>query len=321
MKKAKVVAPRKKGKQFVFDEIDSPGDICLEYLPTILPPKKYFFPQKEKLGSFKAGDIKFSDTTIEIEPTIIFGAHTCDIDGIECLDMVFHKDPSDPYYSKREKANIIIGYECLKPCDGVATCVSMDTHLPKAGYDIMMTEDGDKYILNINSAEGDELIGKLDILEPLKEDVAKLRLKKIHEEKIKKFTVKLKYTYKELPEVFEKAHKSPVWKNVGERCVSCGNCTTVCPTCYCFNVLDEMELSMEKGVRERVWDSCQLEDFAKVAGGENFREEREERQKHRYYRKFDYPIKKYNKFFCTGCGRCTRACVAGISLIETVNGL
>jgi sulfhydrogenase subunit beta (sulfur reductase) len=78
---------------------------------------------------------------------------------------------------------------------------------------------------------------------------------------------------------------------------------------------------MTGGNRKRIWDSCQLEEFAEVAGGENFRKERASRQRHRFYRKFNYPVKKYNKMFCTGCGRCTRSCVADISLIETVNDL
>ena len=105
------------------------------------------------------------------------------------------------------------------------------------------------------------------------------------------------------------------------KCVSCGNCTAVCPTCYCFDIYDDVELDMSGGERKRTWDSCQLEEFAVVAGGENFRKERSSRQRHRYYRKFNYSVEKYNKYFCTGCGRCSRACMAGIELKETLNSL
>ena len=86
----RVVAPIKKENQFVFDDIEDASKVCLDYIPTILPPKKYFFRQNEKLGSFKMNGAAMSDMTVEIEPLIVFGVHTCDIEGIESLDAVFN---------------------------------------------------------------------------------------------------------------------------------------------------------------------------------------------------------------------------------------
>jgi len=318
----RVVGPVKKENKFVFADVEDVSEMSLEYIPTILPPKKYFFPQKEKLGDFNMGDTKMSHTSIEMQPTVIFGAHTCDVDGLECLDAVFHKEPEDPYYSKRSKMITVIGYECMFPCDDCATCVTMDTHNPKAGYDIMITDAKDKYILHVNSAKGNELIQKAgEFLENDSEEKIKAYLGKLREEKMKKFKVSLIANYNELKDIFDGSYNSKVWEDVGKRCVSCGNCTAVCPTCYCFDIFDTVELDISGGDRTRIWDSCQLKPFAEVAGGENFREERSSRQRHRLFRKFDYSVNKYNKFFCTGCGRCTRTCMAGISLIDTVNDL
>lgn len=318
----KVMAPVKKENQFVFAQIDNVDNVALEYIPTILSPKKYFFPQDEKLGSFKMGEVSMREISVEIEPTVILGVHTCDIEGIECLDIIFNDDPRDPYFSKRKKSIIIIGYECMRACDEKATCVTMDTHNPKAGYDIMITDAGGKYILHINSKEGDELLKHERLFKEVKDpSQIKHELADLRKEKMKNFNVQLSAEYMELNKIFRKSYESGVWKDIGKKCVSCGNCTAVCPTCYCFDIYDNVELAMNNGSRNRNWDSCQLEDFAKVAGGENFRKERFSRLRHRYFRKFDYPVKKYNKFFCTGCGRCTRTCVAGISLIETVNKL
>lgn len=320
--KRKVVAPIKKENQYVFAEIEDPGEISMEYLPTILPPKKYFFPQKQKLGSFNMGDVSMSKTTVEVEPMVLLCVRTCDIEGIECLDIVFSDNPADPYFKMRKKGIIIIGYECMKPCDNNATCVTMDTHNPKAGYDIMITDAGDVFVIYINSPEGMKLVEKCPLFESkVDEGEIKLKLKKLREDKKKSFEVLLKPGYKELFDVFEKGYESDVWESVGKQCVSCGNCTAVCPTCYCFDIFDEVKLDMSGGNRNRVWDSCQLEEFASVAGGENFREERSSRQRHRYFRKFNYSVKKNKKYFCIGCGRCTRTCMAGISLINTVNDL
>ena len=113
--------------------------------------------------------------------------------------------------------------------------------------------------------------------------------------------------------LFDAVFGARVWDNLNERCLACGNCTNVCPTCYCFNIKDELDLTLARGIRYRVWDSCQLEPFARVAGGINFRKERSARQRHRYYRKFRYPVDRFARFFCTGCGRtnrCTADCQA-----------
>jgi len=317
----RVVAPVKKENLFVFADVENADEISMDYVPTIIPPKKYFFPQRQKLGDFRMGEVSMDDTSVEAEPTVIFAAHTCDIDGMECLHTVFRNDPADPYYKKIEKMITVIGYECMAPCDEHATCVTMDTHIPKAGYDAMITDAGDKYIIQINSNKGNELIAGDPIFADADSAQAKAELRKLREEKTKKFTRKLTATFEELPGIFARSYNSPVWEDVGKRCVSCGNCTAVCPTCYCFDVQDEVRLDITGGERTRIWDSCQLDEFASVAGGENFREERGSRQRHRYYRKFEYPVRKYHKFFCTGCGRCTRACMAKISLAETVNDI
>ncbi len=317
----RVVAPIKKENQFVFAKVESAGEVELEYLPTVLPPKKYLFPQKEKLGTFDMGDTKLTDTSVEVEPMIIFAAHTCDIEGLECLDVVFNSDPADPYYKARKKSLLIIGFECMVPCDEYATCRTMDTHNPKAGYDVMITDVGSKYVLHVNSKEGKDLLEGNSALLDAGNGEAKTLLAKTREEKLKRFDNKLKPEFSRLARLFGDSYTSPVWDEVGEKCLSCGNCTAVCPTCYCLDMYDKVKLDTTGGERKRVWDSCQLEEFASVAGGENFREERSSRQRHRYYRKFDYSVKKYHKFFCTGCGRCSRTCMAGISLIETVNSL
>ena len=319
-KKAKLYAPKKKENLFVFRPVKNVEDVILEYIPTILPPKKYYFPQKEKMMKFQAKTFKEEKAITDFEEFILFGVHTCDIAGIQCMDVVFRENPADPYYLNRKDKMVIIGIECLKYCDTSATCASMGNHEPRGGYDLMMTDIGEKYILHINSEKGESLIkGLAYIKEAGKDDLAAFNAAK--ENKKLAFKDELNAPISKIYDAFDKSFNSPVWEDVGKRCVGCGNCTSVCPTCYCFDVADEMELDFNNGIRYRIWDSCQMDDFAKVAGGEDFRKGRDSRQRHRYYRKFRYPVDKFNRFFCTGCGRCTRACVAGIVLKETVNSI
>jgi sulfhydrogenase subunit beta (sulfur reductase) len=125
----------------------------------------------------------------------------------------------------------------------------------------------------------------------------------------------------DLPLLFEGALKDPVWEKVAERCLGCGTCTQVCPTCYCFDVEDDVNALAGRGERARTWDSCQLRAFTEVAGGEIFREKLSRRLRHRVYRKFHYLHTRFNEPNCTGCGRCGRQCVAGIRMDEVVNDL
>ncbi len=319
-KKAKLYAPRRKENLFVFRPVKDVDDIRLEYIPTILPPKKYYFPQKEKLLKFKIEPFKTAKAIDKFEEFILFAVHTCDIAGIQCMDVVFRDGPEDPNYLNRKDKMTIIGIECLKYCDKYANCTSMGNHVPRGGYDLMMIDIGEQFIIHINSEKGENLVKELSYINEATEKEMD-ELERVREKKKKIFKEEFHAHLPKVYAAFDKSFDSEVWKDVGKRCVGCGNCTAVCPTCYCFDVTDETDLDLNGGIRYRVWNSCQMDDFAKVAGGEDFRKGRESRQRHRYYRKFEYPVDKFSRYLCTGCGRCSRACMAGISLIDTINEL
>jgi sulfhydrogenase subunit beta (sulfur reductase) len=318
--KGKIYGPKKKEKAFVFGPIKEFEEMSLTYIPTILPPKKYYFPKKESLFKFKIRPFATGKAIKEFEEFILFGVHTCDIAGIQCMDVVFNEKPADPNYLNRKEKMTIIGIECMDYCDEYASCAAVGTHVYKGGYDIMLTDIGDSYVMHINSERGESLVkGKKYILEMSALD--KEKFQRAAEAKLKKFHNEFKGELDTIDKAFDDGFSSPVWQDVGRRCVGCTNCTAVCPTCYCFDVVDEVSLNLNDGERYRVWNYCQMDDFAKVATGEDFRGGRDARQRHRYYRKFKYSVSKYNKYFCTGCGRCTRTCMAKISLVETVNAL
>ena len=316
--KQKVVAPVSKGSgQYAFEEVKSGENISLNYIPTILPPKKYFMPQYETLIEYDISEGQKMEAIVEYEKMILFGVHTCDLAGIQDLNIVFSDRPKDLNYLMRKNKITIIGLECNDVCDEYSTCAFMGNELPNGGYDLFFTDLGEYFYVHINTYAGDQIIQETKVFEEA-DHTHTTALKKLREEKRNKFKNQFGVDHTEIPDMFTKVKESKIWEDVGARCLSCGNCTNVCPTCYCFDTKDEPNLDLKTGKRIRVWDSCQNETFAKVAGGENFRENRSDRKRHRFYRKFKYPVDRYSRFFCTGCGRCTRTCMAEISLPDTL---
>jgi len=318
---SKVAAPVSKGQgSFAFESVTSAGAISIPYLPTILPPKKYFMPQRETLLEFDIGENPSVEAIADLEAITLFGVHTCDLAAIQCLNMVFSERPKDYHYLLRKKHIDLIGLECNSYCDEYANCAAMDTHLPAGGYDLFFSDLGDDFIVDIATQRGEEIVGKTAVFIKAN-DLHLSALRELRENKKAVFKNELAVAPTKILDLFDRSFRSTVWKDLQERCLACGNCTTVCPTCYCFDIRDEIDLNLTSGRRYRIWDSCQLEPFAKVAGGENFRKERSARQRHRYYRKFRYPLDRYGRFFCTGCGRCSRTCMASIRLKETLQAL
>ena len=122
-----------------------------------------------------------------------------------------------------------------------------------------------------------------------------------------------------LSEALKGAYDNDVWKEEGARCLSCGACNIVCPTCYCFDTRDVVSIDMKSGKRVRKWDSCQLRSFCQVASGENFRDSAGARLRHRVFKKEVYLKKRFGRSGCVGCGRCIEHCIADISIIDIYN--
>ncbi|MCP4537106.1 MAG: Ni/Fe hydrogenase subunit beta [Chloroflexi bacterium] len=314
----RVVGPQAKGPKFAFGPISDSGQLRLDYNMTILPPKKVFQPQEERLATFTRGAEPGVEPVIEAEPTVLLGVHTCDLHAIQLLDKAFSDEHPDTHYLKRREQTVIVSMECLEPCDEHSFCKSMGTLTAGEGYDLHLTDLGAAYAIDVATEKGKQLLAKYGTAsETADADVR--RLNEVLGAKWPRFTYRLNFDAAELPAMLHTAYDHSLWAELGERCLACGSCTNVCPTCYCFNVFDEVNMALTEGERRRRWDSCQLDEFARVAGGENFREARTGRQRHRFMRKGKYIYEKFGELGCVGCGRCIRACVANINIVDGFN--
>jgi len=308
-----VVGVKAKGNKFAFGPLESANELRMDYDVTLLPPKKYFFPQRETLVTYNVGKGFSAKSPSEIKPMVLVGVHPYDIVALLHMDEIFSETKSDPFYFEKRKSSIIIGVNmqkmskyCFAPYMGSATV--------EYGYDLMLTDLGNRYAINIGSEKGENLLDKYakNVSDALARDIQLVGQKK--REIMMMAQQKLDFPPELIPEMLGKFYgESSFWEKHAEKCLACGSCVLVCPTCYCFDVKDNPDLTLEHGERVRTWDGCLLEDFAKVASGENFRATRPTRYRHRYFKKGKYLFDRFGFISCVGCGRCSSNCLPDIA--------
>jgi sulfhydrogenase subunit beta (sulfur reductase) len=324
-KEYKVYGPIKPGYESTFDEITSIDQLHLDYLSTVLPPKKFFHPPQEQLFSFSKDNNSFTSQEISSEEKILlFGVHPCDVHALLRLDKFFSGEFTDNYYLKRRKNTRIVALNCVEPSE-YCFCHSLGTGpFLNEGYDILLTDIGTKYLVEIGSDEGEKFVEKAAIEKATETDFhEKERRRQLTERKFKRHM-----NISWLPRIASEKLHHPVWIDLGERggiagshaCLSCGSCTFVCPTCYCYDTYDTIDITLQKGIRGRELDSCQLLEYAEVAQHGNFRSDRKARIRHWMLCKFGAAAGGINSS-CVGCGRCIRICPSKIDITQVAKVL
>jgi NAD-dependent dihydropyrimidine dehydrogenase PreA subunit len=261
---------------------------------------------------------------LEQKPYCIVGAKACDLKGFKVQDRIFIEDEyKDPFYIRERENNLIISADCTFAID---TCYCLALHVnpyPQEDFDINLSELSAGYVVESGSERGERLINDNESLfvEAKPEHITE------RDDQRKRVVSEVKKNIKEngIPDqdkfegVIEKNFNAQLWKEEAETCVECGACNMICPTCHCFLMYDQMDA--ERMARLRVWDSCMIKDFARVAGGANPRDHLWMRLRNRFEKKFDYFPKISDIYACTGCGRCITACPAKIDIRKVLKRL
>jgi len=307
----KVIGVQAKGDRFTFAPLINAEDLRLDYDVTILPPKTYLQPPKETMSSFKIGEGYKS--VIDKESFILLGVHPYDMVAIKQMDEIFSQHNRDIHYmSRRDNATIIV-----VDVDKVSSDVFagyMGTAYIEDGCDILLTKIGDVFIVDAGTEKGEALMASISNEPEAGESWLEQRRMVWEYNKQRLRRHELKAPSSKWPQLLEDAYENPLWTERAKLCFSCGSCILVCPTCYCFDVYDDVNWDLTSGERIRTWDGCMLTNFATIAENLNFRKEASARFRHRYYRKGAYvPAKIGGQIACVGCGRCINACTAKIA--------
>jgi len=299
-----------------FEPIRGSGQLNLDYCSTMLSPRSFIYPSVQKLFEIDRETNRYRVVDPGPERTqLIFAMHPCDMHAVTVLDRTFLGAFQDYYYSSLRQGTLTVVLNCNRACDK-GFCPSMGTGpflRIEEGYDVEMTSLGNEFLLEPGSQRGSELIEGAPDVGPASEEHLQ-RKAAIEEEARASFHKSL--DTEGLPELLMETLDHPVYKEVADlRCLGCTNCTMVCPTCYCYNVLDRSDFGPKRVERGRQWDSCQDLYFAQVHTG-NFREPQQARLRQFLTHKLGTWIEQYGCFGCVGCGRCMTWCPTEIDITE-----
>jgi ferredoxin len=317
MGRYRVYAPVKSGGFHDFAPLKDPSEADLGFRNSRLSPKGIFHPQAERMFDYslagndpQAGIIKEAQN--DFQPQVVLGIRPCDAKAFQLDDANFNTETiKDPWWVRRRELTTLIGLACDSPCSTCfCTSVGGGPH-DTAGLDVLLVDTGEGYAAEVLTDRGKNILeatsGWSSVTKAISEATSEKR--SAAERAMAHAFDPAVLAQKDMIELF----KSPIWEDVQFACINCGACTFLCPTCWCFDIQDEV--SADKGERLRLWDSCMFPLFTIHGSGHNPRSRKTQRVRQRFMHKLKYYQDKYNRGpACVGCGRCVQACPVNIDI-------
>jgi len=288
--------------------------------------KQLFFPDRLPLVRFErdaegAWAVAGGAATAGPQPLALFGVRACDLAAIAVHDRVLAEGAHpDPHYVERRRDNFVVAVDCAH-AGGTCFCVAAATG-PAAtrGYDVALTEvvDGDEhfFLARTGSERGAEVLDAVPHRDAGDDDVARAIATVARTAAAMQRSMDMEAARTVLLQSLDSRH----WDDVASRCLACGNCTLVCPTCFCTAVEDEADLAGAQAQRTRVWDSCFASSHSYIHGG-SVRGGTPSRYRQWIVHKLATWVDQFGTAGCVGCGRCITWCPVGIDITAEVAAL
>lgn len=316
-KSVKVFVPVKDGDYTTFKPLGEGVVPDWGYQNTRMSPKAIVYPQSEKMFEFsleegnpEAGIVK--EAFKDFGPQAVVGIRPCDANAFQIVKRNFdNAEFRDPWWVQRYEATTLVGLGCNEPC---ATCFCTSAGegpFGKNGLDVILHDMGSRFLAEGLTSKGEDFLAGLTGGEPAGEkEIGEAQdLEGWAAEKISGGISSDQLKSKVVTQLFN----APFWEDVAFSCINCGTCTYLCPTCWCFDIQDEV--FGKKGDRIRNWDSCMMPLFTLHGSGHNPRDKKTQRVRQRFMHKLKYYVDKYGDGIqCSGCGRCVRFCPVNIDI-------
>lgn len=293
-----------------YQELPKEG-IAYDETRPIEPLKCFFFAPKETV-------IKYP----KVENTTLIGVKNCDLKSLQVLDKIFKGEEfKDPRYIEKRQKTCLISADCSQPGESCFCTLMNSTPYPKEGFDLNLSKVAEGFVVEVGSEKGSDIIARNKDLF-VEASQGQLEERERNRAAVLKQVEKQNEAFvldKPFDELVKEGVDSPIWEELARRCVECGACTNICPTCHCFLLHDYK--GKEEFERLRTWDSCCYPGFAKIAGDTSPRPKLSNRFRHRFIHRFVFFPENFGMSSCVGCGRCIETCLVGIDLREDLKKL
>ncbi len=312
--------PVKEDGYHVFKILSGEKELDLSFQNTRLSIKSFVLPQSERMLEAKLDEENgpiYRESPKEYPNRVLLGVRPCDAKALELVRVNFDTpEYKDPWWLRRYETLIKVGLACNTPC---STCFCPSTGggpFDEEGLDILMVDIGDEYFFKAVSEKGNSILREIEIGEKPSDSV---------KGKVEELKKKAEASFTNLPSVENLASQdmmglfnAPFWDESQFACINCGTCTYLCPTCWCFDIQDEIYENISDRIRN--WDSCMYPLFTLHGSGHNPRSQKLQRVRQRFMHKLKYYVDKYsNGVQCVGCGRCIQYCPVNIDIREVIS--
>jgi sulfhydrogenase subunit beta (sulfur reductase) len=314
-----ILVPVKEGDFHLFRLLDDGKEIDTNYQNTRLSPKGVVYAQSERMFEVSLDEKDpevniYKESAKDYSPRAVVGIRPCDAHGFQIVKRNFdNAEYRDPWWVKRFESTTLVGLGCNQPCAS-CFCTSVGGGpFAEEWLDALLVDQGESFLARAVTAKGEAFLGKMEGGEVADQRVrAKADgIKKSAGEKFSKNVLTDQLKSKGIHELFS----APFWEEVSFARLNCGTCTFLCPTCWCFDIQDEV--MGKQGDRIRNWDSCMFPLFTLHGSGHNPRDKKPQRVRQRFMHKLKYYVDKYGDGIqCSGCGRCVRYCPVNIDIRE-----
>lgn len=284
--------------------------------PLLFAPREVLWRAKRRAD----GGIDFSTDLPQTTPLAVFGVRACDLAALAIQDQHFlhgaHGACADPFYAKRREQLFLVAVNCSHP---TATCFCTSTgDGPRAtqGFDIVLDERDDGFVLECASDRAQAIVAGLALASATSAQIAEAHRQS--EQAEQKMTRRL--PGRNLRDALFANLEHPRWDDVANRCLSCGNCTSVCPTCFCHSEPEQQRIDGSESTHAREWDSCFTRGHSYLHG---FTVRPDTRTRYRQWltHKLGSWHDQFGRSGCVGCGRCITWCPVGIDITEEATAI
>ncbi|NIA13969.1 MAG: hypothetical protein GWP08_07800 [Nitrospiraceae bacterium] len=292
--------------------VTASSEVATDYLNALIPLKSVFMPRTEVLIEYEragVGDVEVLPGAAPAGQRVVLGCRPCDARALVMLDSVFNWDYEDVPYRARRDSTTVVSWACMDPGPHCfCTSVGGSPHSAEGSDAVVYLAGSGPALLQVVTAKGAAFVESLgDRAQPAADGTALPEPPELE----------TKFDTGEIKTWLDENFESELWEEVSLRCLGCGACSFLCPTCHCFDIVDES--TWKHGERRRNWDSCAFCQFTQHASGHNPRPNQTTRCRQRVMHKFKYFPDRFEQVACVGCGRCAQNCGVGQNLVSILS--